>query len=158
MFKLNAFTFGTDTATLCVYDPAVISHRVDDSVDWWSLPEEELLEVNSGTAFICGLQSDGVYKVILNSSATSTSGGVSALLLVVSGLVYIGAGEDLPGGGRSPNPQSPLLSGRFLKLPSGVYLVSATIADISSIYLSLSRSDGDAKNSFHSQLLLVDAP
>lgn len=38
--------FGTDTATMTAFDPAALIHRCDDDADWWSVPGDEVLEVN----------------------------------------------------------------------------------------------------------------
>jgi len=35
----------TDTATLVIYDLMSLKHRINDDVDWWSLPEDELEEI-----------------------------------------------------------------------------------------------------------------
>ncbi|MGK5036135.1 DUF6386 family protein [Janthinobacterium sp. LB3P118] len=38
----------TGTATLCVFDPALLRHKLDDECDWWSIPSAELAAVNAG--------------------------------------------------------------------------------------------------------------
>ena len=53
--------FVTDTATLCVFDLASLSHRLDDDADWWTVPGEELLEVNAGNVAFIGIGEDGKY-------------------------------------------------------------------------------------------------
>ena len=35
-------TIVTGTATVCVFDPALVRHKLDDDCDWWSLPGAEL--------------------------------------------------------------------------------------------------------------------
>lgn len=49
----------TDTATLCLYDLAALKHRVEDTSDWWSIPEDELAEVNAGHCLFLNLGADG---------------------------------------------------------------------------------------------------
>ncbi|MDR6110526.1 hypothetical protein QE451_002187 [Paenibacillus sp. SORGH_AS338] len=44
----NQIQVMTDTATLCIYDLQALKHRLEDTSDWWSIPEDELLEVNLG--------------------------------------------------------------------------------------------------------------
>ncbi len=60
---MKQFEFATDTATMCVYDIGALKHRLNDTADWWSLPSEELAEVNNGNAAFINLQSDGKYSV-----------------------------------------------------------------------------------------------
>lgn len=53
----------TDTATLCLYDLAALKHRLEDTSDWWSIPVDELAEVNAGHCLFLNLGADGVYEV-----------------------------------------------------------------------------------------------
>ena len=39
----------TDTATLAVFDALRLKHRLTDDPDWWSIPEDEVNEINSGS-------------------------------------------------------------------------------------------------------------
>ncbi|WP_276311056.1 DUF6386 family protein [Paenibacillus silvae] len=56
------FHMDTDTATLCCYDLAALEHRLEDTADWWSIPEDELQEVNAGNCLFLNLGDDGLYK------------------------------------------------------------------------------------------------
>lgn len=107
----DAFTFFTDTATLCVFDPAGLRHKLDDDCDWWSIPCAELAAVNAGQAAFFNLGGDGAYA--LEVLATVADPQASVHIAVVSGRVFIGAGEDVTGGGR------------FMDLPPGGYRVLA---------------------------------
>ncbi|WWM60110.1 DUF6386 family protein [Paenibacillus tundrae] len=49
------FSFITDTATMCIYDLGTLKHRLQDTVDWWSIPEDELAEVNAGHCLFINL-------------------------------------------------------------------------------------------------------
>jgi hypothetical protein len=37
----------TDTATICIFDVAAMKHRVNDVGDWWSIPSNELTDVQN---------------------------------------------------------------------------------------------------------------
>lgn len=53
----------TDSTTLVIYDLMSLKHRINEDVDWWSLPEDEVEEVNKGNVLFLNLGDDGVYKV-----------------------------------------------------------------------------------------------
>ena len=53
----------TDTTTLVIYDLMSLKHRINEDVDWWSLPEDEVEEVNKGNVLFLNLGDDGAYKV-----------------------------------------------------------------------------------------------
>ena len=53
----------TDTATLVIYDLMSLKHRINDDADWWSLPEDEVEEINKGNVLFLNLGDDGNYKV-----------------------------------------------------------------------------------------------
>lgn len=53
----------TDTTTLVIYDLISLKHRINEDVDWWSLPEDEVEEVNKGNVLFLNLGDDGAYKV-----------------------------------------------------------------------------------------------
>ncbi|WP_411735261.1 DUF6386 family protein [Paenibacillus sp. M2] len=59
----GTFQMVTDTATLCLYDLAALKHRAEDTSDWWSIPVDELAEVNAGHCLFLNLGADGVYEV-----------------------------------------------------------------------------------------------
>lgn len=116
----DAFTFFTDTATLCVFDPAGLRHKLDDDCDWWSIPCAELAAVNAGQAAFFNLGGDGAHALAV--LATVADPQASVHIAVVSGRVFIGAGEDVTGGGLEPDAAC---SGRFMDLPPGGYRVLA---------------------------------
>ncbi|MBO2915952.1 hypothetical protein J5H46_23555, partial [Enterobacter sichuanensis] len=45
----------TDTTTLAIYDLMSLKHRINEDVDWWSLPEDEVEEVNKGDVLFLNL-------------------------------------------------------------------------------------------------------
>ncbi|WP_373275999.1 DUF6386 family protein, partial [Serratia marcescens] len=55
----KTFSFTTDTATLSIFDLVSLNHRVSDDADWWSIPEDELEEVNKGNVLFLNLGEDG---------------------------------------------------------------------------------------------------
>ncbi len=97
--------FGTDTATIAVFDPSALIHRCEDDADWWSVPSDEIAEINLGNVLFVGLGADGVYDVDIYRTIGESgidSDYVSANLKVLSGCIYIGAGEQVPAGDFGP--------------------------------------------------------
>lgn len=117
----NSFSFSTDTATLSIFDFQAIKHRINDTADWWSLPEDEINEVNKGNIIFLGLLDDGVYKVDVVDKINDPDG--TLFLKVPSGEVFIGAGEDTTGGDLEPDSSDCIL-GKVFKLPVSNYSVS----------------------------------
>ncbi|MGY5954944.1 DUF6386 domain-containing protein [Kosakonia sp. BK9b] len=116
----TTFTFVTGTATLAIFDLACLQHRVGDDADWWSIPEDEIAEINLGNALFLNLGEDGEYRVIISDNFDETC--ASLFLRVPSGRVFIGAGEDTSGGDLEPDG-SAAMAGLFLSLPVGCYKV-----------------------------------
>jgi hypothetical protein len=52
---VEEFSVVTDTATVAVFDLEAIRHRMNDTADWWSIAEDEILEVNQGNIAFLGL-------------------------------------------------------------------------------------------------------
>ncbi|MDM6756676.1 DUF6386 family protein, partial [Enterobacter hormaechei] len=48
-----------------MYDLVSLKHRVNDDAEWWSLPENEVEEINKGNVLFLNLGDDGVYKVLI---------------------------------------------------------------------------------------------
>jgi hypothetical protein len=144
--------FRTDTATIAVFDPATLDHRKEDRPDWWSLPRNELEEINAGNMLLAGLGSDGVYSVETSSNPQT---GVSALIKCVSGRIHIGAGEDLPGGGFGPSNDDGYTSGRAADYPRGVYRVTVAIIGDFSLAVNIEPHEGEPSNNYESQLMLT---
>ena len=117
---LRTCAFVTDTATLCVFDPAMLRHKLADDCDWWSIPSAELAAVNAGQAAFFNLGGDAAYALELHAELAEPQ--ASVYLSVRSGRVYIGAGEDVTGGGLEPDAAC---GGLFVDLPAGNYRVQA---------------------------------
>lgn len=116
----KTFSFTTDTATLSIFDLVSLKHRVSDDADWWSIPEDELEEVNKGNVLFLNLGEDGQYTVRVVDNISENY--KSLFLNVPSGKVFVGAGEDTSGGGLEPDG-SDYMSGVFLILDIGNYEV-----------------------------------
>ncbi|OFA01658.1 hypothetical protein JAB9_13510 [Janthinobacterium sp. HH107] len=110
----------TGTATLCVFDPALLRHKLDDDCDWWSLPSAELAAVNAGQAAFFNVGGDGAYDVVLHGELAEPHASVH--LVVASGRIFIGAGEDVTGGGLEPDTA---YGGLFVDVSAGSYRVQA---------------------------------
>ncbi|MBG2874811.1 hypothetical protein I4902_02825 [Proteus alimentorum] len=117
----NVFSFMTDTATLAIFDLQAIQHRKSDTVDWWSIPNDELDEMNKGNIAFIGLGNDGSYTINLCDKIVDPD--VKINIDCPSGEIFIGAGEDTTGGDLEPDdPQ--YRAGEVIFLPVGVYEVS----------------------------------
>ena len=113
-------TIVTGTATVCVFDPALVRHKLDDDCDWWSIPGAELAAVNAGQVAFFNVGGDGAYDIALYAELAEPHASVH--LAVVSGRVFIGAGEDVTGGGLEPDTAC---GGLFVDVPAGRYRVQA---------------------------------
>ncbi|MCQ3018387.1 DUF6386 family protein [Pseudomonas tremae] len=98
---LKEFSILTNTATILVFDIDAIKHRVPDSLDWWSIVEDEILEVNKGNIAFLGLGDDGDYTIKVLEAIEGETGTLN--LHFPSGNVFVGAGEDTSGGDLEPD-------------------------------------------------------
>jgi hypothetical protein len=110
----------TGTATLCVFDPALLRHKLGDECDWWSIPSAELAAVNAGQVAFFNVGDDGAYALVLHDELAEPHASVH--LAIVSGRVFVGAGEDVTGGGLEPDTA---YGGLFVDVPAGNYRVQA---------------------------------
>ncbi|MFH2242815.1 DUF6386 family protein [Enterobacter sichuanensis] len=62
----------TDTTTLVIYALMSLKHRINEDVDWWSLPEDEVEEVNKGNVLFLNLGDDGACKVNIKKTYLKT--------------------------------------------------------------------------------------
>ncbi|WP_046227688.1 DUF6386 family protein [Paenibacillus dauci] len=122
----TSFSFSTDTAALAIFDMQAIHHRITDTPDWWTIPEDELAELNQGNIVVCHLPVDGTYDVQLVQQLTDTQ--VRCHLHVPSGQIFIGAGEDITGGDLQPDDPT-VVSGQIITLPPGNYELSVHLND-----------------------------
>lgn len=136
------YRFVTDTATLCVFDPASLRHRLNDDADWWSIPEDEIEEVNSGNVAFFGLGRDGRYDVEVVDSFKTTN---PINLKCPSGKIFIGAGEEVSSDGLEPEA---VRGGGFLQMEPGFYELHAQFVGNSTIRIAFLRTSEFSVNSF----------
>lgn len=133
MKAFEDFEFVTDTATLVIFDLKELKHRLLDDADWWSVPAEELREVNEGHAAFFNLGADGRYRVRVSRIDGDTS-GVSCRISCPSGNVYIGAGEEVTSDGLEPDLSR---GGKFLEMEPGNYQFFVKRIENDSLLISL---------------------
>ncbi|WP_320731130.1 DUF6386 family protein [Enterobacter sichuanensis] len=49
-----------------------LKHGINEDVDWWSLPEDEVEEVNKGNVLFLNLGDDGANKVNIKKNHLKT--------------------------------------------------------------------------------------
>lgn len=147
----ETFQFVTDTATLCIFDLAALKHRMDDDTDWWSIPADELAEVNLGNVAFVGLGGDGLYDVRI-LPAVSEPARLALKLACPSGRVFVGAGEEVTSEGLEPEC---VRGGTFVDLTPGSYVVYVARLGVATLGIAFSGSQGEAKNSFNKPLSLA---
>ncbi|MDE1487583.1 DUF6386 family protein [Xenorhabdus bovienii] len=116
----DSFSFTTDTATLAIFDLQAIKHRKTDTPDWWSIPDDELREMNEGNIAFLGLVDDGIYSVELVDNIENPD--VEVCIKSPSGEIFIGAGEDTTGGDLEPD-DSEYISGKKIFITPGNYTI-----------------------------------
>ncbi len=145
MSNWGAFRFTTGTATFAIFDPALLQHRCEDADDWWSVPWDEVAEINRGNMLTVALGSDGAFTVHVSREPFSGTAQVQALIACASGQIYMGAGEQLPGGGLAPSDK---YGGRFIQLPHGTYFARLVRTAHDKIALNLERVEREPRNHF----------
>jgi Family of unknown function (DUF6386) len=70
----ETMTITTDTATICIFDPERVQHRLSDRPDWWSVRSEELKELNSGSIMIVNVFADGCYRLYAHNGPVTSTG------------------------------------------------------------------------------------
>ncbi len=121
------FEFFTDSATLAAFDPKRLEHRAHDDVDWWCIDFLELDEVQSGAIALVGLGADGYSKTrITDGDLTSDERDYASEVVrglgieVVSGKLFVGPGECLPGDDSGLTP-SDVRRGMLCEVVNGKY-------------------------------------
>jgi hypothetical protein len=154
MTKVHRMRVRTDTATLAVFDPERLRHRLADSCDWWSVPEDEVQEINAGNLFTVALGSDGVYQVTVHLyDERPDLPALSGLIRCDSGEVFIGAGEQIPGDGLEPDLS---FGGLSLGAAVGSYRVWVGRRDTFEIDVWLEGTEAEAHNAFSHSPRLED--
>ncbi|HEJ9627067.1 DUF6386 family protein [Proteus terrae] len=138
----NVFSFMTDTATLAIFDLQAIQHRKSDTADWWSIPDDELEEMNKGNIAFIGLGNDGFYTINLCDNIEDPD--VKINISCPSGEIFIGAGEDTTGGDLEPDdPQ--YRAGEIIFLSVGNYEILLKKAE-NILCISITPSKSKANN------------
>jgi hypothetical protein len=133
----EVYSFATDTATLAIFDPEVISHRLNAEIDWLAEASyHEMPEVHAGDIGLMGLGADGGYdiKPFLNQLPADLQSAdhkkVTLGVKIVSGHCFIGNGESLSADGNGTTPESIREhDGGFLTLDNGLYDVDIYMID-----------------------------
>lgn len=125
--------FFTDIATLALFDPQVLEHRVNESAYWWNSNFSLLDEVDKGKLTLLHLGSDGDWSARITDGELSKdehlhlskqTGPVG--LEVVSGSVFLGKGEYLPSKEVSLSQENlEADSGSFVRVKPGKYDIHA---------------------------------
>ena len=142
-----SFNVATATSMLCVYDLECLKHRLEDSADWWTIPNDEMQEVNQGNIAFIGLGADGTYHVSLVDSLPNFQAEVR--IKAPSGRLFVGAGEEVSSDGLEPEG---LRGGRFVSVAPGDYIVR--IAKISNEVVIAIQPGGQGRNKLSSPLRL----
>lgn len=147
MSSTIAFGFATDTATVAIFDPARLHHRLTDSADWWSIAADEITEINQGNMLSVSTGSDGFYETeVFVGSAPDAAFYTEALVVCESGQFFIGPGEVIPSDGLSATDE---FGGQFISVTPGTYRVRVSRPSSWSLRVSLLPSDSPAQNHFH---------
>lgn len=142
----------TDTATVVVFDPDRMKHRLADDADWWSVPDEEVPEINRGNVLFVTLGADGVYDLeVTGESPEIGSPGVSALLRNESGRLFVGAGEYVTSDGLEPEA---VYGNVFIYCSPGVYRATVQRSGWT-VFVHVVPADGPATNDFTDSPRLV---
>ncbi|MGE0706655.1 MAG: DUF6386 family protein [Planctomycetota bacterium] len=132
---MTVIPFSTDKAALVVFDPEVLQARVREPSDWWvRQPQHVVEEVAEGQVGLFAIGRHGRYRTDLRvgsgpneaeapfAVAQATGHGLS----VVSGQVFVGAAERLPGEGRGVTSRIPG-TGELLEVPVGDYAITVHV-------------------------------
>lgn len=147
---MQTFEFVTDTATLCIYDLSALKHRLADDVDWWSIADDELEEVNNGNIAFIDLGSDGRFRVEVTDDAAPAS-AISVLLNCPTGKLFVGAGEEVSADGLEPIG---VRGGGFLSVSPPAQRLVVWKVEEGHVAISLSLHSGRARNGFRHPISL----
>lgn len=114
----------TDTATLAIFDATRLEHRLHDDADWWSIPDDEVAEINAGNVLFVSTGVDGDYLLNVYRESPPVNLlpiAVSALIHCESGSLFFHAGEYVPSGDMMPDTE---YGGLQLAFNIGTYCVT----------------------------------
>ena len=138
----------TDTATLAVFDAKRLEHRLHYDADWWSIPDDEVAEINAGNVLFVSTGVDGDY--LLNVYRESPPENVlsialTALIRCESGSLFFHAGEYVPSGDLMPDTK---YCGLQLTFGIGTYRVTVVHLVPFCLDIFVVPSDDEAINDF----------
>jgi hypothetical protein len=116
---IEQFSVVTDTATIAVFDLETIRHMTD-TADWWSIAEDEVLEMNQGNIAFLGLREDGKFDISISDHLQDEKCALNMYL--PSGQIFVDAGEDATGGDLEPDG-SAAIQGRIMTIEPGIYTI-----------------------------------
>lgn len=125
----------TDTATICIFDPAAIQHRKDDVGDWWSIPRDREAEIVKCSALFVDVGDDGNYQVEV--AQNPSAGMLGFCLASPSGRVFVGPGEEMSGAGFEPTGE---WGGMFISV-EGPYQRVSVVRRQDVIYINMRRTE-----------------
>ena len=146
----------TSTAAFCLFDLAALTHRLDDSCDWWSIERDELTEINAGNCLIFGTGYDGGFGFEVTLGQGLASPELEVAIRAPSGKLYLGAGEDISGEDDQPEEHSEHYPGLFLHVEPGNYLVSVKTTGTAEIAIGIEKTERRAVNQVARSLRLGD--
>ncbi|RMG18397.1 MAG: hypothetical protein D6731_02145 [Planctomycetota bacterium] len=131
----RAVPVSTDHSTLAVFDSEALERRVRGPGDWWRLDDlRDVQEVLEGTLALFPLGREGNYRVLLRAGSLrpeeerlSVGSQAGLGVRVVSGRVFAGAPERLPGEGRGGPLRHIPGTGTLVEVPPGCYGVTAHV-------------------------------
>lgn len=118
--RTHRMRVATDTATLAVFDPVRLRHRLSGPHDWWTWAPTCAEEMNAGNLLAVDLGADGVYEVVihLEIDRPESDTRVAGLVACDSGKLYIGPGKQITADGLEPDDSH---GGIHLPAPTGTY-------------------------------------
>src|SRR5262245_61116848 len=149
MRRTQRMRLAAATATLAVFDPTRLRHRVDSPADWWTWAPDVLADLNAGNVLPVDVASDGLYAVTVHLDEDRPPAGTEAMISGLvgcdSGVLFVGPGEQISGGGLEPDEG---LGGVPLPSPPGTYRVSVARDGDDGLEVWLEPAAGPPANAF----------
>jgi len=150
----DSFACSTATATICVFDLAALKHRLNDDADWWSAPDDEIVELNAGSVVFIKLGTDGRFEIEASFDCEVDGPQTkSALIRCPSGQLFIGPAEQTTSDGMEPDKSH---GGRLFTLEPQNYRVSVTRTSVDSLRIVIVPTTDEPKNQL-TNLLRVES-
>lgn len=149
MFQESIIEFGTDTATLAIFDPSVLMQYQDAEADWWCNDFTDIPEVSAGQITLVGLGSDGFFKIRVTSDKITDLEKSYAREVLHTGVkvnnnkIFVGQAEALPGGGYVFTDDADDYPGQFIEIANGDYDIEIYSLDAIEMRYAVDESDID---------------